>query len=277
MNQQQLQGLLQTAQQCGNYLGQTNRGAIQAQMRQYTIYSLNALSTTVTTYLATQQNLQQQLANANAIIAMRDATIVKKDRQILKLTADARRNGQVIDEKHQNELTKKEAEADAKLAAAKADLEAAAVTLASDYDATMEKLKAEYEARLAAAQAEVESAKKSKRNSNKTMIQLLQFCLTQELAIIGYMHKHYNIDHFDMSIIERLLRDLQQDEDLHFEDDSILMETIRMMEMCTFGSCSIKEASAQWSNATGNATVVPPQADIIVIGEVAENSGDQDA
>lgn len=204
------QNLINTAQQCSNYLGLTNRGAISVPMRQTTRYCLDALCQSVNFLTNLINNLQQQIVNSNAAITQRDLTIqgllaqraADTNAMTHRLAADAARVAEEV--------------------ATRKKLEDEMAEMVENQEAKLKDMFKKHQKELELAREEADRAKEAQRNSNKILTLLLAFCKEEKLGVIGFMHLN-GIDHFDMNMLESLFCTMIEDNETEFRDDSMIV------------------------------------------------------
>ena len=209
------QQLLVNSVHCYNYLGESNRGAIQLQMRNMTRYCLDGMRQTIQFLTNLSVTLDQQLARANAAIAQRDTTIQNlraqrvEDVDALAAIAAADAAAQQILEDERQKLTK-------------------------DHEEMLNEILKKHEQELKDAQIALASAKEAKKNSNKILTLLLAFCKKQDDAVVGFMYRN-GIEHFDIGVLDNLFKAMMNDENIEFHDDDAIMGLINALSNTVLG------------------------------------------
>jgi myosin heavy subunit len=216
--------LLNTSNDCYQYLGLTDQGAIRVNMRHSTRLCLQGLSNSVTHFMNLANNLQQQLTNATIGIAQRDTIITNLNQNLLAQHANANAVIADLSESEKKrvveiETLKKIVDAEGK---ARKELEDQRTELAKAHETMLEDVLKKHEEELSKAKEELAKAKDAKKNSNKTLTLLLAYCKEERNGLVGFMHRH-GFDHFDMGLVEELFQTMIHNEDVEFQNDDGIM------------------------------------------------------
>jgi hypothetical protein len=262
MNQnQQIAYLQQLAHTCASYFGQTDQGAIRVSMRHGAIYALQGLSTAVQNEQAVNANLNGQLDAANLFIAHLQARSAQKDRDIAYLTTECRRlaeenerlteenrvlrNDSDADHLCMDDLATQATEVAAEIRKEAQDREIEVTKGFENTIATLEKAREElivhhcealvttynaYQDRLAEAIKVAAKAQEAKTNAHRLLVTIMDFALTQDCALEGYMSKKYHLVKFDLDVIRHVRDTLRDNEDAFFSNNDEVMLTLAKLE-----------------------------------------------